>query len=103
MNNLVSAKFDEPLTPTNKIQKARKELESFVRYVATEKVVLLDSILETMKERRNRLGLNNDEKGLKVVFSIDKGRGRVTSTVSFVHHPRPCSCYNHLPLQVRVK
>ena len=104
MNNLVSEKFDAPLTPSGKVQKARKEFESFIRYIATEKEdVLLNSVVETMEERRKRLGLNNDDKGQKVVFSLDKGRGRVTSTVSFVHHPRPCSCYNHLPLQVRVK
>lgn len=62
--------------------------------------ICLESVTETMKKRRTRLGMENDERGSLIVFSLDKGRGRVTSTFSFVHHPRPCSYYNHLPLQV---
>lgn len=102
VNNLVAAKFDVPLTPTGKIQNAKKQLESLIKYVSTESgSICLESIVETMKERQTRLGLNDDnDKSRKIVFSLDKGRGRVTSTTSFVHHPRPNSCYNHLPLQV---
>lgn len=48
--------------------------------------------------RRSRLRLE-DDKGFEVVFSLDKGRGRVISTMSLVHHPRSTSYYNHLPLQ----
>lgn len=100
MNNLVTTKFDVPLTPKWLLEKARKQLEMSIKYVATElEDVCLDSIVDTMEERRRRLKLD-DEKGRKVVFSLDKGRSRVTSTISFVHHPRPNSCYNHLPLQV---
>lgn len=102
MNNLVSAKFDTPLTSKYQLEKARKQLEASIKYVVTElEDVCLESVVETMEERRSRLELDED-KGHRVVFSLDKGRGRVTSTISFVHHPRPNSCYNHLPLQVRV-
>lgn len=77
---------------------ARKALESFVIYEFNEfGDVYLKSMIEALTERRKRLHLD-DVKGREVVFSLDKGRGRVISTVSLVHHPRPCSYYNHLPL-----
>lgn len=59
----------------------------------------LTSVEMTMLERRRRLNMENDSRGLDVVFSLDKGRGRVVSTLSHVYHPRPCSYYNHLPVQ----
>lgn len=98
----MSKQFDEPLSPSRSVQQARKELEKSIHYVADELGdVRLASVLETMHERRSRLGLEEDN-SRQVVFSLDKGRGRVTSTLSFVHHPRPNSCYNHLPVQVRI-
>lgn len=103
VNNLVSATFEASLTSKWQLDKARKQLEKSIKYIATElEDICLESIVETMEERRTRLGLDNEDKARKILFSLDKGQGRVTSTASFVHHPRPCSCNNHLPLQVRV-
>lgn len=78
---------------------ARKGLEAFAIYDFNEHGdIHLKTVVEALNERRWRLHLE-DDKGNDVVFSLDKGRGRVVSTISLVHHPRPCSYYNHLPLQ----
>lgn len=78
---------------------ARKALESFVIYEFNDfGDVYLKTAVEALVERRKRLHLD-DDKGFEVVFSLDKGRGRVVSTISLVNHPRPCTYYNHLPLQ----
>jgi len=101
VNNLVSTKFESPLMSKWQLEKARKQLEKSIMYVVTElEDVCLAAVVETMEERKTRLGIEKEDKARKVVFSLDKGHGRVTSTASFVHNPRPCSCNNHLPLQV---
>lgn len=99
VNKLVKKTFGTSLSSKRVLDIARKILESIIEYRLNNLGdVALISIEQTMAERRKRLQLE-DERGLDVVFSLDKGRGRVVSTVSLVHHPRPCSYYNHLPLQ----
>lgn len=99
VNSLVKSAVGTPLGSKYKIDKARKELESKIDYQINElEDVTLVSVEETMTERRRRLQME-DSSGFEVVFSLDKGRGRVVSTLSHVYHPRPCSYYNHLPIQ----
>lgn len=62
INNLVKRKFDRPLTPKWKLENARKQLETVIKYGVNDKGdVCLESILETMNERRKRLELENEK------------------------------------------
>lgn len=89
-----------PLASKWKLGKAIKHFETIIDYQINEfGDVYLASLERTMNERRKRLHLENDPRGFDVVFSLDKGKGRVISTISMVHHPRSCSYYNHLPVQ----
>jgi hypothetical protein len=76
VNNLVSAKFEASLTSKWLLEKARKQLEKSIKYIATElEDICLESVVETMEERRTRLGLDNEDKARKILFSLDKGQG----------------------------
>jgi hypothetical protein len=100
VSSLVKSTIGTPLASRRKLAAARKEIETKIDYQFNENGdVCLMSVEEVLEERRSRLKIESDSRGLAVVFSLDKGRGRVVSTISQVYHPRPCSYYNHLPIQ----
>uniref|UniRef100_A0A914CZW5 Uncharacterized protein n=1 Tax=Acrobeloides nanus TaxID=290746 RepID=A0A914CZW5_9BILA len=81
----------------------KKKLEKDVEYTADGEVIALKSISTAVKKRIKHIGPNATKAAL---ISVDKGDGRVLSTISFPYRHQgksipevPCSTTNHLILK----
>jgi hypothetical protein len=81
----------------------KKKLEKDVEYTADGEVIALKSISAAVKKRIKHIGPNATKAAL---ISVDKGDGRVLSTISFPYRHQgksipevPCSTTNHLILK----
>lgn len=85
-----------------KLDFERHELEKGVEYIIKDDVIELKSMHEAIEKRVQHIGTNALKAAL---LSVDKGQGRVLSTIAFPYRnqgkpaSRPCSSTNHLVLK----
>uniref|UniRef100_A0A914DQI5 Uncharacterized protein n=1 Tax=Acrobeloides nanus TaxID=290746 RepID=A0A914DQI5_9BILA len=86
-----------------KLDLEKKKMENGVEYVVEEEVIKLQSMSTAVKKRIDHIGPSANNAAL---LSVDKGQGRVLSTIAFPyrHHGKnipthPCSTTNHLILK----
>ena len=96
LNMVVRTNENKPFFSSTTIQRAEDKLKNLILFEeGAGKDLKLCSLTEIMNERLNRL--ESEEK--TVVWSLDKGRRRVISTISIVNHPNPQSTFNNLIVQ----